>query len=48
MDTRTEYQRLIKEILLEYAKMKPSSGDIDSRVLFDDEHGSYALLQVGW
>lgn len=48
MDTRAEYQRLIKSILLEYAKLKPAYGDIDSRPVFDDERGSYALLQVGW
>jgi hypothetical protein len=39
---------LIKDILNEYAKYKPAFGEIDSRVSFDDEHGTYALLQVGW
>ena len=47
MDTRLTYQKRLKEILLEYAKYKPAYGEIDSRVSFDDEHGSYALLQVG-
>jgi hypothetical protein len=44
----TQYQTLIKDILNEYAKYKPAFGEIDSRVSFDDEHGTYALLQVGW
>ncbi len=48
MDTRLKYQTLIKDILNEYAKYKPAFGEIDSRVSFDDEHGTYALLQVGW
>ena len=48
MDTRLKYQSLIKDILNEYAKYKPAFGEIDSRVSFDDEHGTYALLQVGW
>jgi len=48
MDTRLTYQTLIKQILLDYAQYKPAYGDIYSRVSFDDEHGSYALLQVGW
>jgi hypothetical protein len=48
MDTRIKYQTLIKNILSEYARYKPAYGEIDSRVTFDDEHGSYALLQVGW
>jgi len=48
MDTRLKYQTLIKDILNEYAKYKPAFGEIDSRVSFDDEHGTYAMLQVGW
>jgi hypothetical protein len=48
MDTQLKYQSLIKDILNEYAKYKPAFGEIDSRVSFDDEHGTYALLQVGW
>ncbi len=48
MDTRTKYQTLIKNVSSEYARYKPAYGEIDSRVTFDDEHGSYALLQVGW
>lgn len=48
MATKMEYKPLIKQILEEYASLKPAYGDIDSRVVFDDEHGSYALMQVGW
>ncbi len=48
MDTSITYQQHIKNILREYARLKPSYGNIESRVLFDDEHGSYALIQVGW
>jgi hypothetical protein len=48
MDTRLKHQTLIKDILNEYAKYKPAFGEIDSRVSFDDEHGTYAMLQVGW
>src|SRR5262245_61008798 len=48
MDTPLEYRQLIKNILLDYAKLKPAYGNIDSRVVFDDEWGSYTLLQMGW
>ena len=48
MDTRLKYQSLIKEILLKYAQLKPAHGQIDSRIVFDDEHGSYTLMEVGW
>ena len=48
MDTRLTYQTIIKRILTEYAHFKPAHGDISCRVSFDDEHGAYALFQVGW
>lgn len=48
MDSRITYQTAIKQILSEYAKYTPAYGEIASRLSFDDEHGSYALLQVGW
>lgn len=43
-----EYRQVIKNILSDYAKYKPVYGDIESKVIFDDEHGSYTLLEVGW
>jgi hypothetical protein len=48
MGTKLKYQTVIKKILSEYAQYKPAYGNIESRISFDDEHGSYALLQVGW
>lgn len=48
MDTRVAYQATIKKILTEHAKYTPAYGEIESRLNFDDEHGSYALFQVGW
>ncbi len=48
MANSLDYRQLIKDILLEYARYKPAVGDIDSRVIFDDERGSYALMEVGW
>jgi hypothetical protein len=48
VDTELKYQAIIKNLLSAHAQYKPAYGDIASRVTFDDEHGSYALLQVGW
>ena len=48
MDHLAIYQHAIKAVLLDYAQYKPSYGDIDTRVLFDDEHKSYALFMVGY
>ena len=48
MDTLLKYRGIVKELLLDYAKLKPAYGEFDSRVIFDDERGSYALLEFGW
>lgn len=48
MATNLDYRQLIKNILSEYAKLKPAFGEIESKIIFDDEHGSYALLEMGW
>ena len=48
MVATSEYRQLIKHILADYAKYKPAYGDIESKVIFDDEHGRYTLLEVGW
>lgn len=49
MDTRLKYQTIVKTVLQEYVEFMQQSGDDDSlRLLFDDTHGSYALLCFGW
>jgi hypothetical protein len=48
MGTQLNYRNLIKNLILEYAKLTPAHGDIKSSISFDDEHNSYALLQIGW
>lgn len=48
MDTIEHYQRAIKAVIQHYAQYKPAYGDIDTRILFDDEHNSYVLFQIGF
>lgn len=48
MDPTLDYRQLVKNLLLEYAKLKPAYGEFAARVLFDDEHASYALVEFGW
>ena len=38
----------VKMILTPYAQETPSNAPITSKLAFDDQHGSYAVLQVGW
>ena len=39
MDTRLDIREIVKRILREYAEIKPSYGDIETEVIFDDAHG---------
>ncbi|MBC8230114.1 XisI protein [bacterium] len=48
MDRREEYKETIKQLILDYAKIKPAYGDIDREVVFDEERGHYEILSIGW
>lgn len=48
MDTQLSDAETIKQIISHHATFKPSYGDIESCVAFDDEHATYALLETGW
>lgn len=48
MDKVARYTKIIKQILEEDAAYKPSHGDIQPLLVFDDEHHSYQLMYIGW
>ncbi|PZU91958.1 MAG: XisI protein [Pseudanabaena sp.] len=48
MDTIKSYQAVIKQIISEYAKLRPSHGNIHLEPIFDDVNSRYALMQFGW
>lgn len=48
MDKLEKYRSLVKQILTEEAKIRPSHGEIESLLIFDDEHQSYQLMYIGW
>ncbi|MGB3294583.1 MAG: element excision factor XisI family protein [Phormidesmis sp.] len=48
MDSTTQLSNAVKELISQYAQLKPSHGDIRLDAVFDDEHKRYALMQVGW
>lgn len=48
MDKINKYVQIIKDILTEDAKFKPSHGEIEPFLVFDDEHHSYQLMLIGW
>jgi hypothetical protein len=48
MDKLNKYRELIRDILTEDAQYKPSHGEIEPFLFFDDEHDSYQLMYIGW
>jgi hypothetical protein len=48
MDTRKTYRDIIEQTLLEYARFRPSHGDIRIDPVFDEKRDHYALMQSGW
>lgn len=48
MATRLSYPDIVKRILCDYAADYAEDSEHPLRVLFDDEHQSYLLLDVGW
>ncbi len=48
MDTTTNYREIVKQVILKYAKLRPSHGNIRLDPVFDEMRDRYALMQVGW
>ena len=43
-----ELRRIIKNLIQAYAQFKPSYGDIETEVVFDEINDHYELMHVGW
>lgn len=48
MDTLTDYRRIIREVLTEYARAPYAHGEIQIETVFDVERDHYLLVLVGW
>lgn len=49
MDTRLEYQSIIKSVLQNHADYRATLPDgYTSQIIFDDERGQYLVLDMGW
>ena len=47
MDT-TALREIVKQVILRYAQLRPSHGNIRLDTVFDETQDRYALMQVGW
>jgi hypothetical protein len=48
MDSTSHNREIIKQVIQQYAKLRPSHGDIRLDTVFDENQERYALMQVGW
>ncbi|WP_449420163.1 element excision factor XisI family protein [Phormidium nigroviride] len=48
MDTTATYRDIVKQVILQYAQLRPSHGDIRLDPVFDESNDRYALMQAGW
>ncbi len=48
MDTLNNYQKIVRNLILEYASHQPSHGKIEIEAITDDQKGHYEVLHVGW
>jgi hypothetical protein len=47
-DKVSQYRQCIRQLLANYAQVKPAQGDIEVQLLIDTEHDHYQLVDVGW
>ncbi|MBX3059409.1 MAG: XisI protein [Anaerolineae bacterium] len=48
MDTIEIYKKAVQNLILDYADLKPSHGEIDTEAIIDWEKGHFEVLHVGW
>ncbi len=48
MDDVTRYRQIIKDTICHYAQFRPSRGDVQNEVLFDEQNDQYVLIHSGW
>lgn len=48
MDRVSEYRRILRRLIEEYARYKPSHGQIDMEAVIDAGENHFELMQVGW
>ena len=48
MDNTTKYRKIVKDVILKYACLRPSHGNIRLDPIFDKKNDRYVLMQTGW
>jgi len=48
METTASVRETVKDVIRQYAALRPSHGEIRLESVLDETHDRYALVQVGW
>jgi hypothetical protein len=48
MDKINQYRQIVKQVVTQYSRLKPSHGNIRLDTIFDEAQDRYGLMQVGW
>jgi len=48
MDALEAYRQIIQKVLYEYSQFHYAYGDIQRKVIFDQEEDHYLLMAIGW
>ena len=48
MDRTEDYRTIVRKVIEEYARYKPSNGQIEAEAVVDRDHDHYEVMHVGW
>ncbi|MEA5593430.1 XisI protein [Rivularia sp. UHCC 0363] len=48
MDTLERYRQIVSDLIYDYAKYKPSHGEIETEAIINPETDHYEVMHVGW
>jgi hypothetical protein len=48
MDRVERYREIVRRLITEYARYKPSHGEIQTEAIIDRDHDHYEVMHVGW
>jgi hypothetical protein len=47
-DNNAQFRKIVQDVVLKYAGLRPSHGDIRLEPIFDEKNDRYVLMQTGW
>jgi hypothetical protein len=48
MDRVERYREIVRRLIAEYARYKPSHGEIEAEAIIDRDHDHYEVMHIGW